>query len=727
MESYRPPYRAALGAGATVFALYVLTLAPTTSFWDAGEYIATGYTLGIPHPPGNPLFVTLARVWSILLAPLGLPVAVRINLLAAATSAGAAAMYFLVAHRVLTGLFRDQRLPLAGAAVAVLIGATTFTVWNQSTVNEKVYTVSVLVIAAVTWLALRWRDRRHEPGSERYLLLALYLMVLGSTNHLMSVLPLPALGIMVLLTAPAVLLRPRLWAAALPLTALALSMNFFLPLRAAERPVINEGDPRCESLVDASIAVFSNGRAGCVPLAQTLSRFQYAKPALSNRQAPLSQQVLNYFQYFDWQWGRGLASSETPGNARLPATIFFMVLIAAGFFYTWRSDREVFAYLLVLAGTLSVGLVFYLNFKYGYSLAPEVTDRSLHEVRERDYFFVGSFGLFGVLAGIGLAGLWADFVRRVRRNTAVLATGMMLAMALIPLVGNWGWASRNGDYAARDWAFNLLESVEPYGVLFTNGDNDTFPLWYIQEVEGLRRDVTVVVLQYLYTGWYPKQLQELTVPARQRPFQKGASSLYAVPTELPSDPIIRLSPETMDRISSGRIPEDFTVPLGEVALSYRAGTFLDRGQRLALSIIHDSLGERPIYFASTAGLMRGLGVHPWGIRQGLVTKLAIRDLDDDPDMGALLTKAPPALGGEWFDMDRSLSLVSDVYTYRGLRDRKVWVDRSTLNIPGQFYIMSRQLAGTAELSGADPAIVTRLRNDAAAFQITAQGGTRGGS
>ena len=164
MDSYRPPYLFATAAGLLVFALYVITLAPTTAFWDASEYIATAHILGIPHPPGNPLFVALAKCWSVILGLLGLPVAVRINLFAAATSAGAAGFWFLVAHRVMTPLWSKERsVPLVGAAAATLISATTFTVWNQSNVNEKVYTLSVFVIALATWLAIRWYDQRDQP------------------------------------------------------------------------------------------------------------------------------------------------------------------------------------------------------------------------------------------------------------------------------------------------------------------------------------------------------------------------------------------------------------------------------------------------------------------------------------------------------------------------------------------------------------------------------------
>ena len=164
-RGYRPPYLAAALAACAVLVLYVLTLAPTTAFWDTSEYIATAHILGIPHPPGNPLFVVLGKAWSILLAPLGFSIAVRINLLASVTSAVASGFLYLVAHRVLIELFEDRWCAIVGAAASTILGATAFTVWNQSNVNEKVYTISVLVIAWVTWLAIRWHDRKDDPGS----------------------------------------------------------------------------------------------------------------------------------------------------------------------------------------------------------------------------------------------------------------------------------------------------------------------------------------------------------------------------------------------------------------------------------------------------------------------------------------------------------------------------------------------------------------------------------
>ncbi len=108
-SQWKPPYLAAMGVFALVLTGYVLTLAPTVTFWDAGELIAAVHTLGIPHPPGTPLFVLLGHVWSMML-PLG-EVAWRLNLMSATFSAAGAAFFFLVVHYTLVRVTADLAEP----------------------------------------------------------------------------------------------------------------------------------------------------------------------------------------------------------------------------------------------------------------------------------------------------------------------------------------------------------------------------------------------------------------------------------------------------------------------------------------------------------------------------------------------------------------------------------------------------------------------------------------
>src|SRR5207249_6064647 len=127
---------------------------------------------------------------------------------------------------------------------------------------------------------------------------------------------------------------------------------------------------------------------------------------------------------------------------------------------------------------------------------------------------------------LGLVGLWRalativagreDAAVRHRMNglprRAWALTAPVLALALVPLVGNWRAASHRGETFARDFAHDLLNSVEPYGILITGGDNDTFPLWYAQEVEHVRPDVTVAVTSLLNTDWYIHSLLNRSIP-----------------------------------------------------------------------------------------------------------------------------------------------------------------------------------------------------------------------
>lgn len=722
MRALTPRTIGALTAGLGAFLLYVVTLAPTTAFWDASEYIATAHIVGIPHPPGNPLFVIVAKVWSLLLAPTGLSVAVRINLFAAATSAGATGFFFLVSHRVLHQYLPDARVALWGAGAAALLGATTFTVWNQSNVNEKVYTLSVLIIAAVSWLCLTWYDKRDEEGSERYLLIALFLLALGSTSHMMSVLPAPAIAALVLVAGPARLIRVAFLSRAVLLVLVGLSFNFVLPVRAALNPVINEGDPSCESMVEASVAVFTGGRAGCRELAANLTREQYQTPPVTARKAPFGAQMATYLQYFEWQWARGLDATPLPSPARLPISLLFLTLGFVGLWTAFRTDRALFAYLFVLAGTLTVALVVYLNFRHGYSLHAELPPAD-REVRERDYFFIAGFLYWGVLAGIGLTWFWDLLARKLGGESRKygVASGVMV-VALIPIVLNWSWATRAGDYAARDWAYDLLMSVEPYAILFTNGDNDTFPLWYLQEVEGIRQDVTVVVGQYLQTTWYLKQLRDETEPDAQRRFDAEFLPGLHEDRPRPSVAITRLTDDEIERVGPVRLGQDLTVPFTRLAVTYPEGMILDRIQQLALRIITDVGDDRPVYFSSAGGLMRDLGLDRWGIKHGLTTRLDLRSIEEESDGLVLLA---PEYGGDWVDLEKSMTLYDDVYLFRGLRDRDIWPDLSTSMMPMQYYVLALQLSNAIAISGGSRADVDRLMLDAAAFEVVARGGPKG--
>jgi hypothetical protein len=175
----------------------------------------------------------------------------------------------------------------------------------------------------------------------------------------------------------------------------------------------------------------------------------------------------------------------------------------------------------------------------------------------------------------------------------------------------------------------------------------------------------------------------------------------------------------MDGIAGARLADDLTVPFPALAVTYPSGTVLSRGQVLALRIIHDSIAERPIYFAAEGGLLRELGLHPWGVRQGLATKLEPRGPEAMNRAG--LVQGSQDYGGTWFDLERSFELYDEVYSYRGIRDRPIWQDRSTQNIPLQYYAMALLMADAATAAGRTDA-VARLREDALGFQRVADGG-----
>ncbi len=719
---YRPSYLAAAVAGTAVFLLYLLTLAPTTSMWDTSEYIAAAYVLGLPHPPGNPFFVLIGRVFAIL--PIAPTVAMRINILAAVSSAASAGLWFLVTERVLVSWLPRRWQRIAGGSLAALVGATAFTVWNQSVVNEKVYTVSLVGLAVICWLTVRWCDDPDGPVADRLLVLVAYLLGLGYTNHMAGMLAAPAVGLAVLIRRPQTLLRWKLLAACVAALVFGLTPFATQPIRAAHFPAINEGEPTaCTTKLEWD-CTFS--RLTYERFLYNFNRGQYGKPELSERQAPFTAQVGMYWLYFKWQWLRD-AYGERPGLQNALA-VFFLILALLGGWIHWQKDRRSFWFFGPLVFTMTLGLIYYLNFKYGHSQAPELGDSVPREVRDRDYFYLWSFSALSVWIALGLMYLWetvaslfgADEVRlgmetvtEPRPRSFALAAPL-LAVAFIPLAGNWAQASRADQTDTADFARDLLNSVEPYGILITVGDNDTFPLWYAQEVEGVRKDVIVANTSLLNTDWYTRQL--IRRPVHEYDAEKGPSVYRGRAWPKPSGSPLRLSFDEADAIPLVvALPPGQVFRKGELEATPRSQQLM-RADQLVFMMLRDAWPERPVYFSRTAGgYPYELGLERYVITQGLAKRLGERPVTAGRDTVLIQ-------GEGYVDVTRTRALWDSVFTGpAALAKRKGWVDDASVGIPDLYVIsgvtLAEALARSGRMEASDSAfararaIATAMRRD----------------
>jgi len=692
---YRPSYLAAAVAALGVFGLYLITLAPSTAMWDTSEYIAAAYTLGIPHPPGNPFFVLLGRVFTIL--PIAPNIAMRVNLLAAISSAVTAGLWFLIAERVLVGWLRERWQRIVGGALAALIGATAFTVWSQSVVNEKVYTVSLVGLALVAWLVVRWCDEPDAPGAEKLLVLACYLMGLGYANHMAGLLTLPAMGVAVLIRKPAMLLRWKLILACVAAMALGVTPFATQPIRAAHFPAINEGEPT--ACADA-IAV------GCTFSAVTYDRFmynfnrgQYAKPAVTERQAPFVAQLEMWWLYFKWQWLRD-PYDQAPGAQGALAALFF-VLGLLGAWVHYQRDRLSFAFFGPLMLTLSLVLIYYLNFKYGASQAPELGDSVDREVRDRDYFYLWSFSAWSVWAALGLVYVWESLAALLgtdgeaktampRRQSWLIASPVLL-LALVPLFTNWDAASKRGETDTADFARDLLNSVEPYGILVTVGDNDTFPLWYAQEVEGIRRDVLIANTSLMNTEWYVRQMIRRAVEDYDA--EAGPAVYRGRQWVKPDGPALSLSYAEADRIPLYQeLRTDSRFEQGHIDVTLKAPRYLQRADFLVYQLLLDNPDRNVFFSQSAGGYPAELGFGGRIVTHGLTRKLSRDSIVQREGI-------VPALGVGFVDIETSRALWEEFDGPASIIQKDKWIDRPSVGIPYLYINLGLNLSSALDRTG----------------------------
>jgi len=641
----------------------VITLAPTVTLWDAGEFITASKVLGVPHPPGTPLFVLVGHVWADIVR-VG-QYAWRLNLMSACFSAAGAGCLFLVAHRLLAD--EDRILRVGGAAAAAILSAFAFTGWQNSNETE-VYTFATFSIAAICWLCLRWRDVRGTARAPHILLLIVYIAALSIGNHLLALLVGPAVSLFVahtLYTRPAADPGERkvewaewgtltaLWfvlvavglgstpllivggmlvvgavvacvtadsptfpIVAIGVAAAGISIYAFLYIRSGLHPVLNEAAPENWHNLLAVIRREQFGSRGLLD-----NPMFYPGPDNPGRTLKMfGQQLLNFFQYCSWQWGRSL-----PNIPMVFVSLVFVSLGMLGFEFARRRDRGI-AYLLgALWLVTGIGLVIYMNFKAGFSMFwDQYPTIDQHEVRERDYFFVVSFQIWGVFAAFGLVRLvrWVSRIAPARVGIAVASL-----ITLLPFAANFMAASRrHGPDAtvARDFAYNLVQSVEPYGVLFAYGDNDTFPVWYLQEVEGIRQDVTLINLSLANLDWYLSQLASRSA----RPFDAARAPAFfrtVAPPQPPAGPVLQLTAQDIQGMQPLRVSDDGVFRAGNFELPVRKGEVLRTSDQVIFYTIAQYLpAGRPVTFGVSSGRGSWLGLDPHLVFQGLVFKIVPR-------------------------------------------------------------------------------------------------------
>ena len=516
--------------------IYLLTMEPSVSFWDCGEFIATSQGLQVGHPPGAPTYNLLAHCLMLMAGGNIAMLAWWSNALSAI--AGGATVGFLYATIVRMTNKRSlaSGRPLdvhkwsvsIGAAVGSLCYLFCDTAWFSATESE-VYSLATLFAAVMVWAAVVGSPiyicgETPTHNARRWVLLIALIAGLSVGVHLMALLALPAVAVILIGGQWKRFFRGwrtlRLTLAIVFFFAIGFSTYCIVPIRAAAKPEICYGDPSTKKGFASYVKRDQYAKAPLWPRSWRMRQGEEQRYASwrgkgGDVQLLVSYQMgYMYFRYLMWNFcGRfndrqgfgGLqngqfitgippldallvGSVETPpqsigGTGHNRYYMLPLILGIVGAIHQCRRHRKAFyaTLTLFLVGGALLGI--YLN-------------HPVYEPRERDYAYILSFYAFAMWIAFGC--IWLiEQANAVGRNSqwksriAKMLSPTLLIVAALMAWQNWDDHDRSGRYIAHDTAANMLNSCENGAILVTYGDNDTFPLWYAQQVEGIRRDVTV--------------------------------------------------------------------------------------------------------------------------------------------------------------------------------------------------------------------------------------------
>jgi hypothetical protein len=390
-------------------------------------------------------------------------------------------------------------------------------------------------------------------------------------------------------------------------------------------------------------------------------------------------------------------------NNKARNTFYFLPLLLglAGMVYHYKKDMNNANVVMLLFIMTGVAIVIYLN-------------QTPYQPRERDYAYAGSFYAFCIWIGIGVAAV-ADALKKRMPQTTAVALSALLCLVVPAIMAKEGWDDhdRSYRYTSRDFAYDYLNSCAPNAVIFTNGDNDTFPLWYVQDVEGVRTDVRVINLSLLNTDWYIDQIKRKAYDSDPVPFTlntrqylqgtrdyipfydrkiQGYSDLKEIMEFITSD-----NPEAKVRSEGGdefnylptkkfRIKVDKEAVLKNGVVQAKdadkivdyiefeiSKNYIMKADLMILDLIAHNDWTRPIYFAVTVGNDSYLNLENYFQTEGLAYRFVPIKASSDPS-GQTGSVA----------VDRMYDNMMNKFLWGNMKDERVYLDQNNLNMTMNF-------------------------------------------
>lgn len=401
-------------------------------------------------------------------------------------------------------------------------------------------------------------------------------------------------------------------------------------------------------------------------------------------------------------------------NNKARNTYYFLPLLLGllgAFFHYHRNKKDMWVVSLLFIMT-GIAIVVYLN-------------QYPHQPRERDYAYAGSFYAFAIWIGLGVLAI-PELLKKWLPYTSTAVAASVLSLFLVPGVmanENWDDHDRSNRYTARDFGANYLNSCEDNGIIFTNGDNDTFPLWYNQEVEGVRTDLRVCNLSYLQTDWYIDQMRRQAYESNPLPITftedqyvqgkrdviylmndpriKGAvdlkKALDFVKDDNPKTKLTQAdnaayipSKRLFLKVDKEAVIRNKVVPEAQydqivdtIFIDFGNKNYVTKDELMVLDMIANSNWERPIYYAITVGRDKYLGLQDYFQLDGFAYRF---------------TPVKTEQSGIYFgrvNTERMYQHMMNDFKWGNMNDPKVYIDennqRMMMNIRNNFNRLAESL------------------------------------